>query len=158
MNAIAHRPGMHPTTPVTAYTIERRIVGTPAEVADTVDRVRRSGRLVAMTRPRLTPDADAQVSVTVRVLAPPARSPRQITADRRPVWRRAGRVAAVMVPVTGLTAAVIYAVARLVAALIPLLPYLGGALLVALILWAALGRAGICPGLHCPGCSHGGHR
>lgn len=146
-------------TQVTPHTTERRIVGTPAEVASTIDRVRRSGRLVAMTRPRPMPEGGGRVCVNVRFLATPVRTARQVAADhRRTVLRTAGRVAAVVVTVTGLAAAVVYAVSRLIAALLHLLPYLGVALVVAVIAWALLGRVGVCPGLHCPGCSHGGHR
>lgn len=157
MTAVDYRPTIG-RRQVTPYTTERRIVGSPAEVASTVDRVRRSGRLVAMTHPRPTPEGDGRVYVNVRFLAAPARSTRQVTADRRTVRRTASRVAAVVVPVVGLAAAVVYAVTRLVAALLHLLPFLGVALVVAVIAWALLGRAGVCPGLHCPGCSHGGHR
>lgn len=150
-------PGRRPQ--VTPYITERRIVGTPAEVASTVDRVRRSGRLVAMTYPRPMAEGDGRVFVTVRYLATPVRSTRQVTADRRrAVLRAAGRAAAVVVPVAGLAVAMVYAVLRLVAALPHLTPVLGVALVVTVIAWALLGRAGVCPGLHCPGCSHGGPR
>lgn len=158
MTAVDARPSVRRTT-VTPYTSERRIVGTPAQVAHMVDLVRRSGHLVAMTDPRLAPEGDGRVSVTVRLVLPPVRSTRQAAAGRRRrVLRMAGRVAVVVVPVTGAAVAVVYAVPRLLAALIPVLPYLGVALVVALLVWRALGRAGVCPGLHCPGCSHGGHR
>ncbi|MFI7543111.1 hypothetical protein [Actinoplanes sp. NPDC049599] len=158
MTAVQYRPsGRRPQ--VTPYTTERRIVGTPAEVASTVDRVRRSGRLVAMTYPRPMAEGDGRVFVKVRFLATPVRSTRQVTTDRRrAVLRAAGRAAAVVVPATGLAVAVVYAVSRLVAALLHLLPLLGVALVVTVIAWSLLGRAGVCPGLHCPGCSHGGHR
>jgi len=158
MTAVDYRLTMR-RPQVTPYTTERRIVGTPAEVASTVDRVRLSGRLVAMTRPRLAPEGDGRVYVNVRFLSPPVRSARQVAADRRrTLLRIGGRVAAVVIPVTGVAAAAVYAVTRLIAGLIHLLPYLGGALVLVLIVWAALGRAGVCPGMHCPGCSHGGHR
>ena len=158
MTAVDYRLTMR-RPQVTPYTTERRIVGTPAEVASTVDRVRLSGRLVAMTRPRLTPEGDGRVYVNVRFLSPPVRSARQITTDRRrTMLRTAGRLSAVVIPVTGVAAAVVYTVTRLIAELLHLLPYLGGALVLLLVGWAALGRAGVCPGLHCPGCSHGGHR
>ena len=159
MTAVDNRPTLR-RTQVTPYTSERRIVGTPAQVAHMVDLVRRSGHLVAMTDPRLAPEGDGRVYVTVRlVLPPPDRSTRQTAADRRrTVLRIAGRVSTVVVPVTGAAVAVVYAVSRLLAALIPALPYLGVALVVALLVWRVLGRAGVCPGLHCPGCSHRGHR
>jgi hypothetical protein len=153
MTAVAYRPTVR-RTQVTPYTTERRIVGTPTEVAATVDRVRRSGRLVAMTTPRMTRDDDGRVYVNVRYLAPPTRPTR---TRRRTAGRTAGRVAAIAVPLVGLAAVAAYAVTRLIAELIHLLPYLGSALVVVLLVWAVLGRAGVCPGLHCPGCSHGGH-
>jgi len=158
MTAVDYRLSMR-RPQVTPYTTERRIVGTPAEVASTVDRVRLSGRLVAMTRPKLTPEGDGHVYVNVRYLTPPVRSARQVAIDRRrTVLRTGGRVAAVVIPVTGVAAAAVYAVTRLIAELVHLLPYLGFALVLLLVGWAALGRAGVCPGLHCPGCSHGGQR
>jgi hypothetical protein len=157
VSAVDYRPSV-PGTQVTPYTTDRRIVGTPTQVADTVDRVRRSGRLVAMSRPRLLPDGNGRMFVTVRFLTEP-RSTRQIGTDRRRArLRTAGRVAAVAVPAAGTAAALVYAVSRLVAELLHLLPYLGVALVLLLAGWALLGRAGVCPGLHCPGCSHGGHR
>ena len=157
MTAVDHRPTAR-RTQVTPYTTERRIVSAPSEVAAMVDRVRRSGRLIAMTTPRPTPEGDGSVFVTVRFLTAPVRSTRQVTTDRRRTGlRTAGSVAAVAVPTAGAVAGLLWALARLVAELAHLLPYLGAALTVALLLWATLGRAGICPGLHCPGCSHGGH-
>jgi hypothetical protein len=144
---------------VTPYTAERSVIGTPAQVACTVDLIRRSGRLVAATRPRQMPDGDRRIYVNVRFLVTPVRPARQVAADRRrTVLRTVGRVAAVAVPVTGVVVALAYAVAWLVAELVRLLPYVGGALVVVLIVWAVLGRAGVCAGLHCPGCSHGGRR
>ena len=156
MTAVDYRPAVR-RTQITPYTIERRIVGMPVEVAGTVDRVRRSGRLVAMTRPRPTPDGDGRVYVNVRLLAPPVRTPRKVTADRRTILRAAGRITAVVIPVAGFAAAVLYTLSRLVAELARLLPYLGGALVAAVAAWVLLSRVGVCPGLHCPGCSHGGH-
>ena len=156
MTAVDNRPTRR-RTHVTPYTMERRIMGTPAEVASTVDRLRRSGQLLAITRPRLMPGSDSRVYVLVRLLATPVRSTREAATARR-LLRVAGRVAVVVVPVTGAAFAVVYALSRLVAALLPLLPYLGIGLIAALLVWRALGRVGVCAGLHCPGCSHGGHR
>ncbi len=157
MTAVDHRPALG-RTQVTPFTTDRRIVGTPAEVAAMVGRVRRSGRLIAMTTPRPTPEGAGNVSVTVRLLTTPVRSTRQVNTDRRcTVLRTTGRVAAITIPVAATVAALVWAVSRLVAELIHLMPYLGAALAVALLLWAGLGHAGVCPGLHCPGCSHGGH-
>ena len=157
MSAVDYRPGV-PGTQVTPYTTDRRIVGTPVQVADTVDRVRRSGRLVAMSRPRPLPGGAGRVFVTVRFLTEPHSNRRIGTDRRRATVRTAGLVAAVAVPAAGAAAALVYAVSRLVAELLHLLPYLGVALVLLLAGWALLGRAGLCPGLHCPGCSHGGHR
>ena len=154
MTAVDYRTASR--THVTPYTTDRRITGTPAKVAATIDQVRRSGRLVAMTNPR--PTADGNVWVNVRFLTTPDLPTRQATDRRHPLLRTAGRIATVVIPVAGLTVGLIYAVSRLIAALIPLLPYLGVGLVLVLLLWAALGRAGVCAGLHCPGCSHGGHR
>jgi hypothetical protein len=157
MTAAVHRP-MVRRAQVTPYTTERRIVGTPTEVAATVDRVRRSGRLIAMTTPRLVREGDGRVYVNVRFLTPPAPAARRATAARRrTILRTTARIVAVAVPVAGVAVGAVYAVGLLIAGLVRLVPYVGGGLVVVLLLWAALGRAGVCPGLHCPGCSHGGH-
>ena len=129
MTAVDYRPTVR-RPQVTPYTTKRRIVGTPTEVARTVDRVRLSGRLVAMSRPRLTSEGDGRVYVDVRYMTPPVRSPLSSCAYMRRPWE--------------------LSCSRL--------PLLSVALVLVLVVWAALGRAGVCPGLHCPGCSHGGHR
>jgi len=158
MTAVGYRPNVR-RTQVTPYTAERRIVGTPAQVASTVDQVRRSGRLVAMTHPRLLPEGDGRVYVNVRYLATPNRSARRVADDRRrTALRTAGRTALVVVPVTGLAAALVYALALLVADLVHLLPYAGVGVVAALLVRRAFSRAGVCAGRHCPGCSHRGHR
>jgi hypothetical protein len=153
--AVAYRP-TNRHTQLTPYTAERALIGTPAEVAATLDLIRRSGRLIAATRPRPMPEGDPRICVHVRFLVTPVRSARQVTADRRrTVLRAAARVGAVAVPVTAFAAAVVYTLSRVVAEVIRLLPALAATAIAVLIVWAVLGRAGVCcPGIHCPGCSH----
>ena len=155
MRAVVDRQLNGRRTGATPYTVERRIVGTPAEVTSTVARVRRSGRLVAMTTPRWMPAGDARVWVNVRFLAAPTDSARQSAADRRRVvLRTVGCIAAVLVPVAVIAAGLFYVMARLV----DLLPNAGVVLILAVIVWRALRRADVCAGLHCTSCSHGGRR
>jgi hypothetical protein len=134
---------------VTPYTTDRRIIGTASEVAATVARVRRSGRLIAMTTPRQT--NDGRVFVNVRYLTPPAQPARPARPARR---RTAVRVAAIATTAAALIGLAVYGVVLLVTALVHLLPLLIGGLVLLLLAWAVLGRAGVCPGVHCPGCTH----
>jgi hypothetical protein len=141
----------HIGTEVIPYTVDRRIIGTPAEVAATVAAVRDSGRLVAMSVPRQMPGADPRVWVHVRFIDRP-RTAR--TAHARPA-RRWPTVTAVAVPATTAVVVAGYLAVQLVRALIALLPTLAGGLVVLAVIWLLLGRAGVCcPGIHCPGCKH----
>jgi hypothetical protein len=130
--------------PVQHGYFDRRITGTPDQVADQVALARRSGRLVAMTEPREMPDG--QVWVTVRVLDRPAPVP----ATRRLRWQ-------VVVPVTVTAAAVLagtaWAVGRLVDAVAAAAPTIAGGLALLVLVLAVLFRRGhLCTGLHCSGC------
>lgn len=131
--------------PAPRHHLDRRIIGTPDEVAAQVALARRSRRLVAMTEPRETTDGRG-VWVTVRVLDRPAPVP----ARRRLRWQ-------IAVPVAATTAAVLtglgWAVVQLVTAIVAALPWLLGALAVAGLVLALLVRRGhLCTGLHCPNC------
>ncbi|GAA1879183.1 hypothetical protein [Asanoa iriomotensis] len=148
-----------PTDPrprVTPYTIDRRISGTPAEVAATVATLRTSARLIAMSLPRQVADDPARVWVRVRILAPRPRT--AVHATPRPVRRVVRRRWPVAVGVTAAGAAAtgaVWAVVTFLAALAAHWPAVVGVLVLLSLLWLSLGRAGVCcPGLHCPGCKH----
>jgi hypothetical protein len=143
---IVARPGL----------IYRSVTGTPAEVAATVAMIRDTGRLVAATAPRQRAAADSRVTVVVTV-----RGPRTAAA---PVPRRRSRrwiaPTVIIAASTATVAALGYAVATLARATVHAVTanvhiVLGGLLLLALVLFVfVLGRAGACPGIHCPGCRH----
>lgn len=86
--------------------LARRASGTPAEVAAIVAHVRRSGRLVSMTTPRLLPDGRVFVDVT-HLARPPRRRwhtaavAAVLTGMAVNVWRDAGTFAFLMVSLAG---------------------------------------------------------
>ncbi|WP_328853380.1 hypothetical protein OG994_12715 [Micromonospora globbae] len=133
------------------HAVNRRIVGTPAEVAAAVATLRDADRLLSMSIPRQMPGTDPRVWVTVRFIDRP-RPARTVYARSR---RRAVTVAAVAVPATVAVAVAGWVAVQLVTALIALLPVLAGGLFVLAVIALLLRRSGVCcPGLHCPGCKH----
>lgn len=129
------------TLPAPRRTLDRRIVGTPAEVAVKVAILRDSDRLVYMSTPRQLPDDDRRVWVHVRFLdrSQPAAT---VTRQRRRRWP----VAAAATGGVAVAGVGVYALVHLVNAVIALLPVIVGGLLllalVAVIANAASGRGG----------------
>ena len=128
--------------------LRRTITGTPAEVAATVARVRRTGRLVAMTVPRPVGPTDPRVAVVVIVRptanpAPPRRSRRRWVKPTVITLAAVGTVAGIGYGLIALLHSLARAVATPAA--------LGGAFLLVLAL-VLIGARGGCPGLHCSGC------
>lgn len=142
------RPPANLPAPVAARHLDRRLTGSPAYVSNVVETLRNDGRLLAASPPRPVPGDDRRVFATVRFLDTPA--PVVSTPRRR--WPIA--VAAI----TGCAAVLAglgWAVAQLVHAITASAPAIAGALfLVLLVAWLLAGRAGVCAGLHCPGCPH----
>jgi hypothetical protein len=132
------------------------IVGTRPEVLNALRTAHSHGRLIA-TGSQLRPvpgDHLGRVYIRARILPPPPARP--VTPHR--TWRPyliAVAVAAGLALVALLIWAVVAAVNAAVLAITHALPELLGLLAVAgvLLLFAA-GRAGVCPGIHCPGCRH----
>jgi hypothetical protein len=128
------------------------ITGTPVQVGQTLDRLARTGQLARVSDPQPTGQA-GQVLVTVQVLQPrPAAALAARTGPRRRVrpwvwWTAGGAAVAVL---AGLVWLVVVAVAWVVAHWAHLLV---GLVLLAVLLGLA-GRAGVCVGVHCPGCRH----
>lgn len=123
--------------------IRRQIVADPVKVAATVALVRRSGRLVDMTRPRQLPDGRALVVVTLR----PRPDPR--IARRRTAVAIAASVAAALAYVT-------YLITQLVEWLAAHIEWLTAAvLLLVVVAFLRPNHRAICPGLHCSGCKGG---
>lgn len=112
------------------------VTGTPAEVAAAVRAARATGRLEAMTTPHRVPGHPRRVYVHIRMREP-----------QRRVWPAA---VAGGVALAAIAAVTVLAVAWMVAHWQMLL----GAAVVAAVVLAGLGRVGVCPGIHCPGCRH----
>ena len=117
--------------PAPRRTIDRRIVGTPEHVRNTIQLATASGRLVHVSPWQETPEG---VQVTVRLIERPP----------TPVVRRTRRVrpAAIAAAGVGTTALGVgaYALIQLVNAVIAALPVIGGGLL--LLALAALFKGG----------------
>lgn len=119
--------------PAPRRTLDRRIVGTPDHVRNTIQLAQASGRLVHVSPWQDTPEG---VQVTVRLLE--RAEPVPVSARRRRRWPvvAAGGVG---VTVLGVGA---YALIQLVNAVIAAFPYIvGGLLLLALVALLAGGRS-----------------
>jgi hypothetical protein len=146
-----------PVDPVAGF-VDRTVVGTPTEITTVLAAAQATGRLVYASAPRPMPAGDPRVSVAVRVLD---RSPTVARAPARPAViartprRRLKRPTVVAMAVTAILPVLIglgYAIVLLVQTVIALIPAILGVLFILALLWFALGRAGACPGVHCPGC------
>jgi hypothetical protein len=130
------------TVKTVAPVIRRTVVDTPHQVAATVARARRSGRLVAMTDPIGLPDGRAHVVVTLTVPPPP----------RRRISLAATSLIAISLTLAALA---VWLVVRIAAFLAVHGAVIAGFLVIVLIVGLALrpGHRAFCPGLHCGGCS-----
>ncbi len=123
------------------------ITGTPAEVGQLLARLVESGRLAGSTMPAPT-GIPGQVLVNCRLVA--------VQYPTRPAVRPVTRIPAAAWCVGGVTATAAVAAAWVtVAWLIDHWAVLAGglALLIATVLTLTR-AAGVCAGLHCPGCGH----
>lgn len=133
-----------------APVIDRRVVGSPVEIARFLTAAGLSGRLVSSSELRPMPAGDPRVYVAVRLCERPVEQ--VVTAAR---WRRRpGLVATVTATVVVVVSALGVALYLLVQAVIALMPYVIAGLVILAVLWLLAGRAGVCPGVHCPGCRH----
>lgn len=121
--------------------VRARVVAAPAEVAELLRGAHAAGRLVTMT----PPEPVGKGRVVVRVELRPLPRPQRRTRRRLAVGAAVGIVATVAVGV---------AVTATVRWLVEHAAHLGAVLLILTLLWAGAGRAGVCVGLHCPGCRH----
>lgn len=129
--------------------IDRTVVGTPVEVTNVLAAARATGRLVSATAPRPMPTGDPRVAVTVRVLDPTPVPVRRVSRRR---LSRPATAALVVTAVLPVLIGLVYAVVVLVQTVIALIPAILAGLFLLTALWFVLGRAGACPGIHCPGC------
>jgi type IV secretory pathway TrbD component len=135
--------------------VDRDVVGTPDQVANVLRNAASRGRLVAATAPVGVPGDPYRVRLRVRFRAPSPGPTARRAPVRRSVRRRLLASGAVVTAASGVLAGAVYLVWLAVQALIAAGPVLLIALTVALLIWLALRRVGVCcPGLHCPGCRH----
>ena len=123
------------------------ITGTPAEVGQLLARLAQAGRLASATMPAPT-GLPGQVLVNCRLVS--------VQRHTQPAVRPVARIPAAAWCVGGVTATAAVAAAWVtVAWLIDHWAILAGgaAVLIAAVLTLAR-SAGVCAGLHCPGCGH----
>jgi hypothetical protein len=147
---------MTTTTAIRPGVYDHAVTGTAGQLAALLRHHTSAGTLVAATAPRRLPDG--RCSIILRLRTNPA-ARRRVTRPATPVrTRRTGRIAALVLAIAGAAAGLLTAIAWLLGQLVAFLTAHAAALagvaiaLVAII--AALGRAGVCPGIHCPGCTH----
>lgn len=128
----------------------REIVGTSAQIAAVVGGLRGQGYVVRVANRR---QVGNRVTAHLHVTPTTARTRAQPAPVRRPLWRRRWPYVAVFLSFTaaGLAAVTVWLVQLVIAHLALFV----GALLLTVALIASLGRAGVCVGVHCPGCRHG---
>lgn len=136
--------------------VEKVRTGQPDQVRAWLEQAQEAGRLVSFTAPEPVPGRPGEVTVRATVL--PVVQVRAYTrVQGQPVrWSVRRRLAvgtAVALPVVGAVVWLAYEVWVYRYVILGVLVVAG---LVAL--WVALGQAGVCPGLHCPGCKCGGRR
>lgn len=144
---------------------EERYIGDREHLGNLMRRLADSGELVAMTEPEhvIHPVTGAPALLVIaQVRDPLPAKTGEPAKDSAASWKQQMRAWLVRhrVPVA-ITVAAMLALAAIGYALILLtqfvlshLALIIGALFATLALWFLLGRAGVCPGLHCPGCRH----
>jgi len=142
---------------------EQRIIGDPSHIANVLNTKLASGELVSAAEPVAVAHPETgkpAVMVIVRLLdreLPVRADASRVTSWRRALWAwlvRNRLPIAVTLAVLGALAGVAYLVYLLVQVVISHLALIVGVLVAAGAAWFLLGRAGVCPGLHCPGCRH----
>jgi hypothetical protein len=123
------------------------IIGTRHQIANVIRTAHTRGQLVTLGPVKPVPHDRSKVCVIATFTKPTIRPPRRITRRHQAIIAAA---------VAGLTVAALmgwamYLLVQLVVAhwalIVGLLTAVGVALLLA-------SRAGVCPGIHCPGCRH----
>lgn len=146
---------------------EERYIGDPDTLNRLLTDLSDKGELVAVTMPVAVSNpigGEPAFLVVAQVRDPlpaPADEAKGVTA-KLAAWRRAAwewlvrnRVPiAITVAVVAAVAVVGYLLYLLVQLIVTHLALIIGALIGVVAVWFALGRAGVCPGLHCPGCRH----
>lgn len=126
------------------------LIGTPDHVRACLEALHANGELVSMTPPK--PAGTGQVVVRVELTPTrPRQRPDKVGTRPRQGWRvPAAVIGGAVVAVGALVALLWWAVLWLADHAAQVLGVLGALLVV---VWL-LGRVGVCPGVHCPGCRH----
>jgi hypothetical protein len=135
--------------------VARPIRGDQREVANALASLARRGDLVSWTPRRHLPNG--RIEVLARYVDRTQRTPDQTPLPMPEPVRRRVRVRWVVGGVAvgvGVGSGLGFAVYKVLVAVIPLLPAAFALLVLLALAWFLLGRAGACPGLHCPGCRH----
>jgi hypothetical protein len=131
--------------------------GTPAELAAWGAQLRARGVTGEVSLAEVSPGvvrARVVLPGTVAVRTPAAA--RRSWAWRMPRWSRWATVGGAVAAAGGVVYEAVQAYLWLREHWAVLVGYTVAALVALLIVWHLLGRAGACPGLHCPGCRCGG--
>jgi hypothetical protein len=146
MTTTAIRPGVY----------DHAVTGTAGQLAALMRHHSTAGTLVAATAPRRLPDG--RCAITLRLRSHPVAHPRATRGATPATTRRTGRIAALVLATAGTTAGLLAATAYLLGQLVAFITahatVLAGIAIALVALIAALHRAGVCPGIHCAGCTH----
>lgn len=123
------------------------IIGTRQQVANVIRTAHRSGQLVTLGPIQPMPTDRSKVCVTATFTQPTIRT-------RRRLPRRHAAIITVAVASTTVLALLGWAGYLLVQLVAAHWPLILGVLTLAATALLLAGRAGICPGIHCPGCRH----
>lgn len=134
--------------PSTRYLRREHVVtGTAVELSNIVRAHRAAGTFVGMSEPHAVTGGRFQVRMALLERAPARPVPR-VRRRSRCAWCIAGGASAAVLVLAGVG----YLLGRLVLVVVANLPLILGGLAVLLMLAVALGRAGVCAGVHCGGC------
>lgn len=126
------------------------LIGTPGQVRARLEVLYASGKLISLTPPQQHGPGQVVVRVQLRDVQPRQR-PDKVGTGPRQDWRVPAAVCGFVVVVAVAVVALLWWAVLWLAAHVALVLGILGALLLVLFL---LGRAGACPGFHCPGCRH----
>jgi len=124
--------------------------GTPGQVRARLEVLYASGKLISLTPPQQHGPGQVVVRVQLRDVQPRQHPDKVGTAPRQD-WRVPAAVCGFVVVVAVAVVALLWWAVLWLAAHVALVLGILGALLLVLFL---AGRAGACPGFHCPGCRH----
>lgn len=137
-------------------------IGTRQEAVAMLRAARAAGRLVSYTQPVPAPGAPGRVMLRVQLAdhpTPPARPATPAPTPQRWVPQPRPRLppaawAAIAVAALAILGAAIWVIVTLLAWVLAHLALITATLAAAVLIVVLLSRAGICPGIHCPGCPH----